>query len=186
VAEIYVSTDVEADGPIPGPHSMLSVGSAAYEAEGRLIDVFSANLETLPGATAHPDTMKWWRTQPEAWKACRENLQAPSDAMKAYAAWLEALPGKPVFVAYPAGFDFTWVYWYLTRFAGRCPFSFAALDMKTLAMVLLKCGFHDATKRAMPRRWFVDKQHHHVALDDALEQGSLFCNMLAEARELSR
>jgi hypothetical protein len=25
--EIYVSTDVEADGPIPGPNSMLSFGS---------------------------------------------------------------------------------------------------------------------------------------------------------------
>ena len=30
--EIYISTDVEADGPIPGPHSMLSFGSAAYKA----------------------------------------------------------------------------------------------------------------------------------------------------------
>jgi hypothetical protein len=28
--EIYVSTDVEADGPIPGPHSMLSFASAAF------------------------------------------------------------------------------------------------------------------------------------------------------------
>jgi hypothetical protein len=27
--EIYVSTDVEVDGPIPGPNSMLSFGSAA-------------------------------------------------------------------------------------------------------------------------------------------------------------
>lgn len=24
MSEIYISTDVEADGPIPGPHSMLS------------------------------------------------------------------------------------------------------------------------------------------------------------------
>jgi len=28
--EVYVSTDVESDGPIPGPYSMLSFGSAAY------------------------------------------------------------------------------------------------------------------------------------------------------------
>ncbi|MFP3570803.1 exonuclease, partial [Paraburkholderia sp. SIMBA_030] len=28
IEEIYVSTDVEADGPIPGPHSMLSFASA--------------------------------------------------------------------------------------------------------------------------------------------------------------
>ena len=47
--EIYVSTDVEADGPIPGPNSMLSFGSAAYTGRKELIGTFSANLETLPG-----------------------------------------------------------------------------------------------------------------------------------------
>jgi hypothetical protein len=60
--EIYVSTDVETDGPIPGPHSMLSFASAAYLADKTLVSTFSANLETLEGATGHPDTMKWWQT----------------------------------------------------------------------------------------------------------------------------
>ena len=32
----------------------------------------------------------------------------------------------------------------------------------------------------MPRRWFDKLPHNHVALDDALEQGALFCNMLGE------
>ena len=48
--EIYVSTDVEADGPIPGPHSMLSFGSAAFRQDKTLVSTFSANLELLPGA----------------------------------------------------------------------------------------------------------------------------------------
>ena len=30
IQELYVSTDVEADGPIPGANSMLSFGSAVY------------------------------------------------------------------------------------------------------------------------------------------------------------
>ncbi|MEW8000408.1 MAG: hypothetical protein AB2795_17805 [Candidatus Thiodiazotropha endolucinida] len=42
--EIYVSTDIEADGPIPGPHSMLSFASAAYTADKQLVGTFSANL----------------------------------------------------------------------------------------------------------------------------------------------
>ena len=50
MAEIYVSTDVEADGPIPGPNSMLSFGSAAYAPDKTLIGTFSANLLQLPGA----------------------------------------------------------------------------------------------------------------------------------------
>ena len=149
--EIYISTDIETDGPIPGVYSMLSFGSAAYLADKTLVSTFEANLETLPDASSHVETMQWWETQPAAWKACRENLQTPEIAMPAYVQWLETLPGKPVFVAYPAGFDFTFVYWYLIRFAGRSPFSHSALDMKTLAMALMKTGYRDATKRRMPR-----------------------------------
>src|SRR5512134_2910689 len=98
--EIYVSTDVETDGPIPGPHSMLSLGSAAYTADKRLVSTFSANLETLPGATAHPKTAEWWATQQEAWAACRTNLETPEVAMTRYTNWIKELKGKPVFVAY--------------------------------------------------------------------------------------
>lgn len=178
--EIYVSTDVETDGPIPGPHSMLSFGSAAYQPDKTLVGTFTANLETLPGANGAPDTMAWWKTQPEAWAACRRDLQSPQKAMGNYLQWIKGLPGKPVFVAYPAGFDFLFVYWYLMRFAGESPFSHSALDIKTFAMALMKCGYRESTKRNMPRHWFDKLPHSHQALDDALEQGALFCNMLAE------
>lgn len=180
--EIYVSTDVEADGPIPGPHSMLSFGSAAYLADKTLVATFSANLDTLPGAQGHPDTMAWWATQPAAWAACRSDCEAPEAAMRRYLAWLKALPGKPVFVGYPAGYDFLFVYWYLMRFAGESPFSHSALDIKTFAMAMLKTEYRSVTKRTMPKRWFDKLPHTHVALDDAIEQGALFCNMLAESR----
>src|SRR5205085_660930 len=71
--EIYVSTDVETDGPIPGPHSMLSFASAAYKSDKTLVGTFAANLETLPGATGDPATMAWWEKQPEAWAAARSD-----------------------------------------------------------------------------------------------------------------
>ena len=57
--EIYVSTDVETDGPIPGPHSMPSLGSAAYLPDKTLVSTFSANLELLPGTFGDPRTMEW-------------------------------------------------------------------------------------------------------------------------------
>ena len=180
MAEIYVSTDVETDGPIPGPHSMLSLASAAYLADKTLIATFSANLETLPGATPHPETMKWWETQPEAWAACRQNLQSPEQVMRGYAAWLEGLPGKPVFVGYPVVFDYMFVQWYLHKFTGDSPFSFYALDIKTYAMAILKKDYRETVKAVMPKRWFDGLPHTHLALDDAKEQGVIFCNMLAE------
>jgi hypothetical protein len=177
--EIYVSTDVETDGPIPGPHSMLSFGSAALTRDKRLVATFEANLETLPGATGHPDTMTWWQTQPEAWAAHRENLRDPAEAMPAFVAWLKGLPGKPVFVGYPAGFDFLFVYWYLIRFAGESPFSFSALDIKSYAMAVLGTDYRATMKRNMPKDWFDKLPHMHKALDDAIGQGALFCNILA-------
>src|SRR5438046_674466 len=154
MTEIYVSTDVETDGPIPGPHSMLSFASAAYRADKTLLGTFTANLELLPDTAGHPDTMAWWHENQAAFDATRVKLEAPADAMRRYVCWLKELPGRPVFVAYPAGFDFLFVYWYLMRFAGASPFSFSALDMKTYAMALLKTEYRESVKRNMPRRWF--------------------------------
>lgn len=181
--EVFVSVDIEADGPIPGPHSMLSLGAVAFDDDGGELGVFSINLQTLPDASGHPDTMKWWKSQPEAWAACRVDVEDPATALPKFAAWAKALPGKPVFVGYPVVFDFMFVHWYLHRFTGGSPFSHSALDMKTLAMSLLGGHFSMATKRHMPRAWFAaEAGHKHVALDDAREQGLLFIAMLKESR----
>ena len=184
--EIYVSTDVETDGPIPGPHSMLSFGSAAYMPDKQVVSTFSVNLEAIEGASPHPETAAWWAKQPDAWAACRQDLVTPSVAMKRYVAWLKELPGRPVFVGYPASFDFMFVYWYLMRFAGESPFSHSALDIKTYAMAVLRTDYRESTKKKMPKRWFDRHAHTHVALDDAIEQGALFCNMLRENRGAGR
>src|SRR5438445_3037341 len=177
MAEVYVSTDVETDGPIPGPNSMLSFASAAYLPNKTVVSTFSANLETLAGASGDPSTLAWWRQHPEACAAARQNAEDPAVVMPRYVQWIQQLPARPVFVGYPAGFDFLFVYWYLIRFAGESPFSFSALDIKTYAMAVLKTDYRESTKRNMPRHWFDKLPHNHVALDDALEQGALFCNM---------
>ncbi len=184
IEEIYLSTDVEADGPIPGPHSMLSFASAAFSCDLNLVDTFEANLETLPEAEGHPDTMSWWDSQQEAWKECRQNLIQPSEAMTLYVTWIKQLPGKPIFVGYPVSYDFMFVYWYLIRFTGESPFSHSALDIKTLAMSCLRRPYSSSTKRNMPKHWFdKESKHTHKALDDAVEQGELFCNIMREIRE---
>ena len=184
--ETYVSTDVETDGPIPGPHSMLSFASVAFDEDGTELGAFTRNLETLPGAQGHPSTLAWWAQHQKAWDACHTDLVPPAVAMADYVNWVKALPGRPVFVAYPAGFDFLFVYWYLIRFAGESPFSFSALDVKTYAMAVLGMPYRETTKRNMPRRWFPKARHTHVALDDAREQGLLFAAMLAESRTRAR
>lgn len=178
--EIYVSVDIEADGPIPGPHSMLSIGAVAYNEKGEEVGSYSVNLETLPDAEAHPRMAEWWTQFPEAWAACRENPRAPQDAIPEFADWIEALPGAPIFVAWPATWDFMWIYWYLLRFADRRPFSEHGIDMRSYAMGMRKRRFRECSKGFLPKRWFTDLPHNHIALDDAREQGELFVNMMLE------
>ena len=143
---------------------MLSFGSAAFTVERGLIDTFSANLELLPGATPDPVTKtEFWDKQPEAWAACRQNLRSPHEAMQTYVKWVKSLPGNPVFVGYPATYDFMFMYHYLLVFAGESPF-----------------------KRNMPKEWFPSAKHTHVAVDDAIEQGELFLNILKASRKGKR
>lgn len=196
---IYVSVDIEADGPIPGVNSMLSLGAAAFDPDiaiynsskpgEPLIGTFSENLKQLTHGVRDKKTMEWWAERPEAWKAATTNMRWPADVMKSFVRWLKELDGQPVFVGYPAGFDFTFVYWYLIRYAGNSPFSFSAVDMKTYASCLLNLPYRCVSKRRMPKEWFtynglpIDR-HSHVAVGDAIEQGYLFMNMLRARMEI--
>ena len=176
--EIYVSIDIESDGPYPPRYSMLSLGAAAFH-RGRYepVATFEVNLLPLDGAERDPKTMEWWATQPAAWEHLQESRQSPSDAMEAFAAWASALPGKPILAVYPV-WDWGWVNYYLQQFHGRNPFGIAALDMKTLAMALLDSEFKASAKRNMPREWFDGApRHDHTARTDAIGQGVMLMRM---------
>lgn len=181
--EIYISVDVESDGPIPGPHSMLSLGAAAFLPNGDQVGLFEANLETLEGAAPDRDTMEWWSTQPEAWEICHKNLQPPEQAIRAFVAWIErtaaAYHSDPVCVGYPTGFDFTFVHWYNVRFAGRDPLGFSALDIRSHAMGVLKTSYKKSSQKHLPKEWLDNLPPlTHRAVDDAVRQGVLFINIL--------
>jgi hypothetical protein len=177
--ELYVSTDIETNGPVVGKNAMLSIGSAVFTADKHLLATFSANLETPPDTVPDEHTMVWWSTQPSAWAANRVHLEDPAKAVARYVSWLKGLPGKPVFVAYPAAFDFPFVHWYLNRFAGENPFAYSVIDIKSYVMAILRKPYRECGRASMPAEWFDPSPHTHVALDDAIEQGQLFCNILS-------
>lgn len=181
MTEIYISTDVESDGPIPGPYSMLNFGSVALDREKNILGSFEANIKELPGASQHLETMQFWNKHPEIWNKIHENQRDPKEVMDEYLKWLHEMSkyGKLVFVAYPAGFDFTYVRWYLEYFCGECPFGFQSLDVKSYAMAILKTEFKETVKKKFRKSWFEKGlPHTHLGLDDAIEQGMMFINML--------
>jgi hypothetical protein len=180
---VYVSCDIESDGPIPGDFSMLSLGAAAFAPDGTLISTFSVNLRTLPGAQEDPDTMKWWSGNQEAYNLTRQDTRDPKQAMEQFVSWVNKLGGKPVVVGYPVFFDYMFVYFYIRHFGLETNLSFSALDIKTYASAMLKLPYRESTKKNFPKHWFPKDKHTHVAVDDAVEQGKLFMNMLKENTE---
>lgn len=169
----YISIDIEADGPIPGKYSMLSLGAVAYDSSGIEKDSFCVNIKPLEGAQQDKGTMKWWEGQPEAWKAVQIDRKDPKVAMESFASFTSRFI-RPVAVCYPAGFDWTFVYWYLTYFDVPHELGFSCYDIKSMAAAALNCPFKLATKSRFPKSWHVDQEHTHIALDDAREQGQLF------------
>jgi hypothetical protein len=126
--DTYVTSHIHIDGPIPGPHSLLTLTSAAHLRGGAPTLPFTTNVRELPGATLHPVALQTWRRQAEDWLTTRRASRPPALAMNAYARWVERLPGRPVFVTDPAAPDYLFLYWYLQRFTGRWPFAGTLTD----------------------------------------------------------
>ncbi|MFJ5547634.1 exonuclease [Streptomyces sp. NPDC093225] len=184
---LYFSVDVEADGPIPGPYSMLSFGAAV------------AGRQDAEGYTAaDPEENTFYRELrpisadfvPQALAVSgldRERLRVegaePQAAMEEFTAWVcdvsDAAGAQPVMCGYPAGYDWTFLYWYLMRFAGASPFGHSGcLDMKTLYAAKAGLPLRAVVKGTMPRHLLSRRRHTHHALDDALEQADLFSNLM--------
>ena len=183
--ECYVSVAIEADGPIPGPNSMLSIGAAALISTGACTGTFSANLETLPEARPDPATMRWWKKHPEAWTAARQDLQRPAIAMRRLRGWLgeqHNRHGPPVMVARALAYDAMWVRWYLLRFTGEDPFTRRGVDIRTLAMLHLGDGYHRANRSRWPTEEAEPARTRHMALNDALAQGAEFIALIEALR----
>ena len=185
--DVYFSTDVEADGPIPGPYSMVSIGMAVCGTfDGAAFMPVPVDRHTFYAELA-PISEDY---DPEALAVSglsREHLVAngrpPAEAMEEADRWVRAtakeLGGRPVFAAYPLSFDWTFVYHYFVQYA-RSPFGFStAIDMKTLYAARSGSPIVASTKRFMPRHLFGDRPHSHNALDDAMEQGELLQNLMA-------
>ena len=119
---VNVCVHIHTDGPIPGPHSLLTLSSAAYTDGGGLISTFTANVRELPGATLHPVSLEHWRTRAADWLASRRASRPPALVTDAYVRWIDKLPGTPTLLTDPVGPDHLFLYWYLHRFAGRWPF----------------------------------------------------------------
>jgi hypothetical protein len=173
---IFIVTDIEADGPDPGRHSMLSIGSVALGEDGRDHGGFTVNLAPLPGAEQDAGSMAWWRLHPQAWQSTSSDPQEPASAIASWVEWVRSLPGTPVFAAHPISFDGAWMDWYLQRFTGRRLYDRPrdpglchgyGLDIPSLVMAATGWNYRRCDREHYPDHWLGEHTHSHCALDDA-------------------
>lgn len=183
---IYVSVDMEADGPTPGENSMLSLGADARLPDGTKLGTFSENLLELPNATMAESAVRWWAQHPQAWQATRIAQADPYWVMLRFAAWVKhletTLNAEAVFVAYPVSFDFDYVRYYSRRFLRLDIFEGRCVDMRSMAMGILGVDYNAANKAHMPPEWDAMAPMTHIAVEDATQQADLFFTMLAASR----
>ncbi|MEM9691764.1 MAG: exonuclease [Myxococcota bacterium] len=185
VADVYFSVDVETDGPIPGPYSMLSF---ALVPAGRFDGVRYAPPESYHESfyvELKPISEEFEDAAMAVNGLNRNRLQRegaePADAMRRAADWIRAgcAEGEPILVAYPLGFDWSWVHWYFVRFLGTSPFRHSrAFDLKTAVSVTEGVPISRAGRSRLPAALMAEQVHTHHAGDDAIAQAQIFAKLM--------
>ena len=192
--DAYFSADVETDGPIPGPFSILSFALVfAGSFDGRRFQR-PDNYETRFYKELKPISEDF---EPEALRVngldrarlCRDG-ESPETAMIDASRWVKRIagPAEPVLVAYPLSFDWTWLYWYFIRFsADGSPFDYSrCFDIKTALAVKAAIPISEAGRSRIDPSLRSAHPHTHNAVDDAISQAEIFANVFEWEGTLGR
>jgi len=185
--DVYFSADIETDGPIPGPFSMLSfalVYAGTYD--GRIFNAPSAPRTTTFSALLRPISDQFEEEALRINGIDRTRLLAegrdPQDAMRDAADWVYRIAdgGRPILVAYPLSFDWTFLYWYFVRFLTdrKPPFNHSGcFDLKTAFATRLHRPVARSGRDYLLNYFGISSYHPHEALEDAVEQAELFAKV---------
>lgn len=185
VLDVYFSADVETDGPIPGPFSMLSFGlvlAGSFDGQTfcRPQDYSQSFYRELRPISAEFQSEALRVNGLDRDRLLREGT-SPRTAMTEAAKWARSVAGhgRPILVAYPLSFDWSFLYWYFVRFSeDGSPFNHSqCFDIKTAFAVKAHIPIASAGRRRLMPSLRSNDVHTHNALDDAIEQAQVFANL---------
>ncbi len=183
--DVYFSADVETDGPIPGPFSILSfalVYAGGFDGQQftrpeNYVHTFYTELKPISN-DYEPEALRV--NGLDRARLCAEG-ESPKSAMTRACRWVKQLAGKdkPVLVAYPLSFDWTWLYWYFMRFSSEgSPFDYSrCFDIKTAFAIKASVPIAEASRSKLLSSLRPHRKHTHHALDDAIEQAEIFARV---------
>ena len=173
--EALVSVDVEAAGPHPGRYSLLAIGACLVDEPDQ---TFYAELQPTSDDVV-PEALA---VSGLSMGHLRRHGVPPEQAMADFADWLAAVipqERRPVFLAFNAPFDWTFVNEYFHRHLGHNPFGHSAVDIKAYAMGRDGCSWGDTSLARLVERHGGTGALSHHALEDAQVQAELFVRLRA-------
>jgi hypothetical protein len=186
---VFISVDIETTGPTPYNGEILSIGAVPVHDRWKNLKsapAFSMNLMQVTMAKS-VDTMKWWEQWPLQWSRHRDGQQPPNVAMAQFAKWLSDITAKPIFVAWPAAFDFGFINYYFWKHCSYNPFGYSPVCLKNFTLGKLnrpKALIGNREEAEMPEGWLVTPEDigliSHIALDDAIAQGYMLQHVLSD------
>lgn len=185
--DIYFSADIETDGPIPGPFSMLSFALVRAGCFDGKQFIRPSNYDQHYYAELKPISDNFEKEALLVNGLDRDRLihegTEPKVAMTAAGDWIteQAKDGQPILVAFPLSFDWSWLYWYFVQYSKTgSPFEHSkCFDLKTAYAVKAGVPICESGRSRIPKDLLGTKKHTHNALDDAIEQAELFANIFA-------
>jgi ribonuclease T len=174
----FVSVDIEASGPSPSRHALLSIGACLVEdpSHGFYAELRPSSREVDPSAM---------RVHGLSLDELEAGGEEPAAALRRLEDWLAAeSDGRtPVFVGHNAAFDWMFVADAFHRYLGHNPFGHAPLDMKSFFAGLTGEPWSGTGLERIAARFGETGTLPHHALEDARIQARLFAAMLHRAQE---
>lgn len=177
----YISVDVETAGPIPSRYALLSIGACTI---GEPRQSFYVELQ--------PDLDL---EDPQAMAIHHLDLQTlkrtglpPKDALTKFNQWLAAVTpsgSQPLFVAFNAPFDWSFINDSFIRYLGTNPFGHTAVDIKAVYMGLSGKPWRETSGEYLHRIYNNARVLTHNAMEDAVDQAVIFEGLLADFEKMN-
>jgi DNA polymerase III epsilon subunit-like protein len=148
--------DIEADGPIPGKYSMLSIGAVVVEQS--LSKKFYAELK--------PISINYEQSALDVCGFNRKqtlNFEDPLAVMEKFRDWIQSVSKnkKPIFISDNNGFDWQFINYYFHIFLCTNPFGYSSMNLGSFYKGLALDVFVNF-------KHLRNTKHSHNALDDAI------------------
>ena len=165
---MWISVDIEADGPIPGDYSMICLGAVIIE-QPSLINCFYGQLQPISNKFIPENLAISGFTRDETLV-----FDDPYAVMFKFNSWLENIKKQDTnrlfFLSDNNGFDWQFVNYYFHHFLGKNPFGYSSTNLGSLYKGLVKDMFASF-------KHLRNTKHTHNPVDDAKGNAEAFLKM---------